>query len=90
MISFDLAPAFFENAKITWLSNVLVLLTAENIAEWEENICNETNEITCDVFQGKDKNTFILVVAKNGLRQIKLRLLSFITLDSDRLPQHQI
>lgn len=33
MISFDLARAFFENAKITWLSNVLVLLTAENIAE---------------------------------------------------------
>lgn len=52
MISFDLARAFFENAKITWLSNVLVLLTAENIAEWEENVCNETNEITCDVFQG--------------------------------------
>lgn len=90
MISFDLARAFFENAKITWLSNVLVLLTAENIAEWEENVCNETNEITCDVFQGKDKNTFILVAAENGLHQIKVGPLSFIILDSNRLPQHQI
>lgn len=92
MISFDLARAFFESGKITWLSNVLVLLTAENIAEWEENVCNETNEITCDVFQGKDKNTFILA-AENGLRQIKVRPLSFIILYSNRRrrrPQHQI